>query len=340
MGAAASFQEQPEHIQKEIYRKIAQLYDEEYLPKLQNNDIKQGEGFSMFRKRFEQLVADIPVYLDHKNDTDITNLDESKSESKLEQNKYNDIPENKSESKITQHQDSYDSIDNNGNTAQNINNKNENNNKDNNQNNNDEKNNHKERQKRLSDFYTTFMVGDIVKVRQGFMMFEGVVVDAGNETLDVDFGDDIEKVPVETCCLVMNGLDFEVGDYVSACPAGDLYFNGKIVSINTNGTFDILFDGDDPEDVEHNIRPDKVRKIRTGRQLVINRWQRAKQLISMGIAWASLGHGNNSSTDGDSKNNDDYDDDDGIKYPAESKNNDLTNFESKFDEKFGTKGDD
>jgi hypothetical protein len=146
----------------------------------------------------------------------------------------------------------------------------------------------------LSSFYTTFMVGDIVKVRQGFMMYEGVVVEVPGgscHTLDVDFGDDIETVPIEHCCLVMNGLDFEVGDYVSACPAGDLYFNGKITSINSNGTFDILFDGDEPDDVERNIRPDKVRKIRTGRQLVLNRWQKAKNLISMSLAWASVSQG-------------------------------------------------
>jgi hypothetical protein len=146
----------------------------------------------------------------------------------------------------------------------------------------------------LSSFYTTFMVGDIVKVRQGFMMYEGVVVEVPGgscETLDVDFGDDIETVPLDHCCLVMNGLDYEVGDYVSACPVGELYFNGKITSINANGTFDILFDGDEPDEVEKNIRPDKVRKIRTGRQLVLNRWQKAKNLISMSLAWASVSQG-------------------------------------------------
>jgi hypothetical protein len=143
----------------------------------------------------------------------------------------------------------------------------------------------------LSTFFSTFMVGDIVKVKQGFMMHEAVVVDVQHETLDVDFGDDIETVPLRDCCLVMNGLDFEVGDYVSACPAGDLYFNGRIVSINSNGTFDVLFDGDDAEDTERNIRPDKLRKIRTGRQLVLNRWQKAKNLISMSLAWGSVSHG-------------------------------------------------
>lgn len=153
----------------------------------------------------------------------------------------------------------------------------------------------------LTSFYTTFMIGDIVKVRQGYMMYEGVVVEVSSTTLDVDFGDDIETVPLENCCLVMNGLDYEIGDYVSACPAGDLYFNGKIVSINTNGTFDILFDGDDPEDVERNIRPDKLRKIRTGRQLVLNRWQKAKNLITMSLAWASVNQGNETSFEAEGK---------------------------------------
>ena len=277
----------------------------------------------MFRKRFEQLVADIPIYTikEEKKETviDITEIeseskfnDDSKSDSKFDEESKSD---SKSDSKNEESKE----------TKQ-----------------------QKVKTKRFHDFYTTFMVGDIVKVRQGFMMFEGVVVDATSTTLDVDFGDDIERVLIENCCLVMNGLDFEVDDYVSACPAGDLYFNGKIVAINSNGTFDILFDGDDPEDVEHNIRPDKIRKIRTGRQMVINRWQRAKQLISMGLAWAALGHGNgggggNGEMEGGPK--DPYDED-GIKYPppAEGKydnndnisnnsNKEISNFESKFDEK-------
>lgn len=256
----------------------------------------------MFRKRFEQLVADIPVYLENNNNSNI-NLNESKDDYKEDSKE--EVKEMKS------------------------NNDNNNNNNDNADNDTSKEHKHSDekhsKHKRVSDFYTTFMVGDIVKVRQGFMMFEGVVVDSTNTTLDVDFGDDIETVSIENCCLVMNGLDFEVGDYVSACPAGELYFNGKIISINTNGTFDILFDGDDIEDVEHNIRPDKVRKIRTGRQLVINRWQRAKNMISMGLAWAALGHGNDSEDIKESK-------EELAKSIAESKDEDLFNSESKYDD--------
>lgn len=258
----------------------------------------------MFRKRFEQLVADIPVYLENNNNNNI-NLNESKDDYKEDSKE--EVKEMKS---------------NNDNDSNNNNNDNADNDTSKEHKHSDEKHS---KHKRVSDFYTTFMVGDIVKVRQGFMMFEGVVVDSTNTTLDVDFGDDIETVSIENCCLVMNGLDFEVGDYVSACPAGELYFNGKIISINTNGTFDILFDGDDIEDVEHNIRPDKVRKIRTGRQLVINRWQRAKNMISMGLAWAALGHGNDSEDIKESK-------EELAKSIAESKDEDLFNSESKYDD--------
>lgn len=256
----------------------------------------------MFRKRFEQLVADIPVYLENNNNNNI-NLNESKDDYKED-----------SKEEVKEMKSNNDSNNNNNDNADNDTSKEHKHS--------DEKHS---KHKRVSDFYTTFMVGDIVKVRQGFMMFEGVVVDSTNTTLDVDFGDDIETVSIENCCLVMNGLDFEVGDYVSACPAGELYFNGKIISINTNGTFDILFDGDDIEDVEHNIRPDKVRKIRTGRQLVINRWQRAKNMISMGLAWAALGHGNDSEDIKESK-------EELAKSIAESKDEDLFNSESKYDD--------
>jgi len=131
-----------------------------------------------------------------------------------------------------------------------------------------------------------FQIGDIVKAKLGFMMFEGVVVGVKSTTLDVDFGDDIEEIPIENCSLVMHGLDYEVGDLVSACPNGSvLYFNGRVLGINGNGTLDILFDGDEEDDVERNIPIDSVRKLRTGRQLVMSRWHRAKTMITASIAF-------------------------------------------------------
>lgn len=134
-----------------------------------------------------------------------------------------------------------------------------------------------------------FMIGDIVKAKVGFMMFEGVVVGNGQpDVLEVDFGDAIEEIPVMDCALVMNGLDFEIGDFVSASPIGDLYFNGQIVNINSNGTFDIHFEGDDEDEIETQIRPERVRKLRTGRQLVLSRWHRAKSMISASIAFSNM----------------------------------------------------
>lgn len=141
---------------------------------------------------------------------------------------------------------------------------------------------------RFEESTSVFMIGDVVKARLGFMMFEGVVVGIGDEsTLDIDFGDEVESVPREDCSLVISGLEFEVGDLVSACPIGGfLYFNGVIVNINMSGTFDVQFDGDDDEDIERNIRPENIRKLRTGRQLVMSRWQKAKNLISATRAFA------------------------------------------------------
>ena len=139
-----------------------------------------------------------------------------------------------------------------------------------------------------------FMVGDVVKAKLGFMMFEGVVVGNGDaNTLDVDFGDEVEQVPRTDCSLVISGLEFEVGDLVSACPNGSmLFFNGTIVEIHLDGTCDVLFDGDDEEDVERGIRLECIRKIRTGRQLVVSRWQKAKNLLTATRAFADLSSSN------------------------------------------------
>ena len=129
----------------------------------------------------------------------------------------------------------------------------------------------------------TFFVGDIVKAKVDGMLFEGVVVSNGDdqESVEVDFGDETEFVEVEDCSLVMSGLDFEVGDVVQARTVDNfLYCNGTILNINHDATMDILFDGDDEDDVEKNIPHDLVRKLRTGRDLVKKRWQRAKNMIS------------------------------------------------------------
>jgi hypothetical protein len=128
-----------------------------------------------------------------------------------------------------------------------------------------------------------FYIGDIVKAKVDGMMFEGVVVENGGEeeTVEVDFGDDVETVKIEDCAMVMSGLDFEVGDFVQARTTDSvMYCHGKVLNINLDGTFDIIFDGDDEEDVERNIPHEYVRKHRTGRSLARKRWQRVRTLVS------------------------------------------------------------
>lgn len=123
-----------------------------------------------------------------------------------------------------------------------------------------------------------FLVGDVVKAKLGYMMFEGVIVGYKeiDNTYEVDFGDDIENVRADDCSLVLNGLDYEIGDKVTCCPNGSiLWFQGTIVNIDRGGTFAVLMDGDDDTDIEVGISPENMRKIRTGRNLVTTKWQKA-----------------------------------------------------------------
>lgn len=135
----------------------------------------------------------------------------------------------------------------------------------------------------------TYYVGDIVKAKVDGMMFEGVVVHNGedDDTIDVDFGDEIETVLIGDCALVMSGLDFEVGDLVQARTVDTvLYCHGTILNINHDATMDILFAGDDDEDVEKNIPHNFVRKHRTGREMVKKRWHRARAMLATVRAFA------------------------------------------------------
>jgi len=136
-----------------------------------------------------------------------------------------------------------------------------------------------------------FYVGDVVKAKVDGMMFEGVVVNNGSDdnTVEVDFGDEVEVVDIDDCAIVMSGLDFEVGDLVQARTADSvMYCHGKILKISLDGTFDILFDGDDEDDVERGIPHEFVRKHRTGRELVKKRWQRARTIISSMRAFGGI----------------------------------------------------
>lgn len=117
--------------------------------------------------------------------------------------------------------------------------------------------------------HSPFSVGDVVKARDGGLMFEGVVVNFADGKVEVDFGDAIEQFPPELCSLVLSGIEFEVGDKVEYTPPNMcLHFCGTIIAIDSmNLTADILMDGDDPDDIERGAEFSSMRKIRTGRDL-------------------------------------------------------------------------
>ncbi len=125
-----------------------------------------------------------------------------------------------------------------------------------------------------------FAVGDVVKARDGGMMFEGVVVNISGGLVDVDFGDAVESVRVENCSLVMSGLEFEVGDKVEYTPPHTLlHFLGTIIEINQELLIaDVLMDGDDPDDVERGVPFDALRKVKTGRDLT-EKFKRGIKLV-------------------------------------------------------------
>ena len=140
-----------------------------------------------------------------------------------------------------------------------------------------------------------FGVGDVVKVKDAVMhcFFEGVisaVCKPESRQVKVDFGDSEETVDISHCSLVLRATDCEVDDIVEVRPPGmALYFRGRVVRANVDGTFDIKIDSDDPEDFERGVHHENIRKLMTSRQLATLRWNKATNAVKAALAFSSHG---------------------------------------------------
>ena len=64
-------------------------------------------------------------------------------------------------------------------------------------------------------------------------------------------------------------------------PVGSvIYFVGKIIQINADHSFNVVMEGDDPEDIEYNVHHTNIRKLMSRRAIVVARWKRAKMVVS------------------------------------------------------------
>jgi len=118
-----------------------------------------------------------------------------------------------------------------------------------------------------------------VKVAEFDMEKEGVVLEQiGNDRVVVDFGDGHDEFDVNDCRLICRGEEYELNDKVKFMDGG-LKFVGHIFKINENGTYDIKMLGDDPDDIEFGVSPDKIRKIMTNRSVATARFRKVSYAI-------------------------------------------------------------
>lgn len=134
-------------------------------------------------------------------------------------------------------------------------------------------------------------VGDIVRVNlekpvpgespKAANFAEGIVIEKVNDLkVKIDFGEHIRECYIDRCALIVRNYEFEIGDKVEARPPNsNLFFVGKVVKIHQDKSMDILMDGDDPDDIEHNITLDDCRKLMSRRSVVINRWKKAFMMV-------------------------------------------------------------
>eukprot|EP01041_Mallomonas_annulata_P000166 gene166-285_t len=136
---------------------------------------------------------------------------------------------------------------------------------------------------RYKDCKDQLSIGDIVRAKDGDGWTpEGLIVEIiGGRQVQVDFGDVIMEYPIETCSLVLSGIEFELNDHVQVKPEGmSLYFSGIVIAIHDEeGTLDVQMDGDDPDDVEFNIPKDRVVKLRSARPLALGHWRMLKNAL-------------------------------------------------------------
>lgn len=145
---------------------------------------------------------------------------------------------------------------------------------------------HLERNDFSASQITLFCVGDVVKVKfpdgtepEGLVM--EICTDA--EKVLVDFCSEgfVREVYAADCDLVVKSDVMEVGDQVQVQPKGSaIYFVGRVSQINNDGTYDVMMEGDDPDDIEFKVPPSNIRKLMSRRALVVARWKRAKMVVS------------------------------------------------------------
>ena len=141
-----------------------------------------------------------------------------------------------------------------------------------------------------------YSLGDIVIApKSDHIIGEGVVVNIeyyigkNKNYLAVDFGDEVREIPIDEIKLIKTGLEIEVGDVVNAFPNNScLSFVGRVININDNGTYNVLFDGEDEDDVENNISLDRIRKLKTGRELAVARWHKVSAVMASVSAFSHV----------------------------------------------------
>lgn len=130
-----------------------------------------------------------------------------------------------------------------------------------------------------------FTVGDFVKVTHADgTAGEGIVLEVQDlDTVVVDFGAEgiVKQCLAANCELIVQSDTLEVGDQVQVQPVGSaMYFVGRVSVINPDGTYDVVMEGDDPDDIERSVPESNIRKLMSRRALVVARWKRAALVVS------------------------------------------------------------
>mmetsp|Transcript_41306 Transcript_41306/g.54294 ORF Transcript_41306/g.54294 Transcript_41306/m.54294 type:complete len:278 (+) Transcript_41306:25-858(+) len=144
----------------------------------------------------------------------------------------------------------------------------------------------------LSTKHTEFCVGDIIRGKpEGDVMFyEGVIVSINEEKtlFEVDFDGEIEQVRKENAQRVLAWNALENGDIVQAQPADERnYYNAMVVGINPNGTYQIMYEGED--DIEDNVPIERIRKLCSNRSDASRNWRKAFNKFQVTKALAGFG---------------------------------------------------